>query len=61
VAALRAAFEAMMKDPALLADAKERHLDINLMAGAEVQKLVESHIATEDAIVKIAKRAVGLP
>jgi hypothetical protein len=26
-----------------------------------VQKLVQSHVATEDATVKIAKEAVGLP
>jgi tripartite-type tricarboxylate transporter receptor subunit TctC len=60
VAALRAAFDAVMKDPALLALAKERRLDINPMSGAELQTLVERHIATDDATVKIAKQAVGL-
>ena len=60
VAALRKAFDAVMKDPALLALAKERRLDINPMSGAELQKLVERHIATDDATVKIAKQAVGL-
>ena len=60
VAALRAAFDAVMKDPALLALAKERRLDINPMSGAKLQTLVERHIATDDATVKIAKEAVGL-
>ena len=60
VAALRAAFDEVMKDPALLALAKERRLDINPMAGAALQTLVERHIATDDATVKIAKQAVGL-
>jgi tripartite-type tricarboxylate transporter receptor subunit TctC len=61
VTALRTAFDLVMKDPALLATAKERQLDINPLSGAEVQKLVEGHIATEDATVTIAKRAVELP
>ena len=61
VVALRAAFGAVMKDPAFLAEAHERQLDINPLSGTEVQKLVQSHVATEDATVKIAKQAVGLP
>jgi tripartite-type tricarboxylate transporter receptor subunit TctC len=60
VTALRAAFDAAMRDPALLAMAKERRLDINPLPGIEVQKLVERHIATDHATVKIAKQAVGL-
>jgi tripartite-type tricarboxylate transporter receptor subunit TctC len=60
VAALRTAFDAVMKDPALLAMAKERRIDINPMSGARLQKLVESHIATDHATVRIAKQAVGL-
>ena len=60
VAALRTAFDAVMKDPALLAIAKERRLDINPLSGTEVQSLVERHIATDGATVKIAKQAVGL-
>ncbi len=60
VAALRTAFGAAMKDPGLLAVAKERQLDINPLPGADVQRLVERHIATEDAMVSLAKRAVGL-
>jgi tripartite-type tricarboxylate transporter receptor subunit TctC len=61
VAALRAAFDQVMKDPELLAQAKSRKLDINPMTGTAVQKLVERHIATEGADIERAKRAVGLP
>ena len=61
VVALRAAFDAVMKDPAFLAEARERQLDINPLSGTEVQKLVQNHVATEDATVTIAKQAVGLP
>jgi tripartite-type tricarboxylate transporter receptor subunit TctC len=61
VAALRAAFDAVMKDPALLAMAESRRLDINPLFGAEVQQLVERHIATQSDVVALAKRAVGLP
>jgi tripartite-type tricarboxylate transporter receptor subunit TctC len=60
VAALRKAFDAVMKDPALLALAKQRRLDINPLSGDALQTLVERHIATDDATVKIAKQAVGL-
>jgi tripartite-type tricarboxylate transporter receptor subunit TctC len=60
VAALRKAFDAVMKDPALLAVARERRLEINPMSGVDLQDLVERHIATDDATVKIAKQAVGL-
>ena len=60
VSALRSAFSAVMKDPGLLAMARERQLDINPLTGIEVQDLVERHIATGDTIITIAKQAVGL-
>lgn len=60
VAALRAAFEAAVKDPALLEIAKSRKLDINPLTGTELQKLVERHIGTDAATVAAAKQAVGL-
>ena len=60
VAALRTAFEAAVKDPALLEIAKARKLDINPLSGAELQKLVERHIGTDAATVAAAKQAVGL-
>lgn len=60
VAAVRAAFDMAIRDPALLAMARERKLDINPMSGADVQRLVERHIATESTEIDKAKRAVGL-
>lgn len=60
VAALRNAFDLAMKDPGLIATARERKLEINPMSGAELQKLVTRHVGTEGATVAAAKRAVGL-
>jgi tripartite-type tricarboxylate transporter receptor subunit TctC len=40
VAALRQAFDAMVKDPEFLADAKGRHLGVDPMAGAELARIV---------------------
>lgn len=42
LAALRNAFEAVMKDPAFLAEAKERHMALNPMSYDEVQKLFDN-------------------
>lgn len=60
VAALRRAFDAAFRDPALLAMAKERKLEINPLSGQAVQQIVERHIATESETVAVAKQAVGL-
>ncbi len=60
VAALRRAFDATMKDPAFLESAKKRKLEVNPMPGAELQKLVEQHIATDANVVTAAKAAVGM-
>ena len=60
VAALRKAFDEVMKDPALLHSATERKLEIGPLAGVELQKIVERHIATESDTIAAAKRAVGL-
>jgi hypothetical protein len=47
VAALRASFDATMKDPALLADARKSSLDIAPTGGAELQKLVAAMVGME--------------
>jgi tripartite-type tricarboxylate transporter receptor subunit TctC len=41
VALLRAAFDAMLKDPAALADAKQENLEVDPVSGTELQALVE--------------------
>jgi tripartite-type tricarboxylate transporter receptor subunit TctC len=40
VAALRAAFDAMIRDPAFLADARQSHFEIDYIPGEAMQKLV---------------------
>ena len=50
VQALRAAFDATMKDPAFLEEAKKTGLDINPTSGAELQKVVSDIIDTPKPI-----------
>lgn len=51
VAALRAAFNATMKDPVLLQEAEKQGLEIELVTGEEVQKIVKDVYAIPDALV----------
>ena len=57
-AALRAAFDATMKDPAFLADAKRLQIDINPVSGAEVDALVAAAYATPKDVIAKAARAI---
>jgi tripartite-type tricarboxylate transporter receptor subunit TctC len=57
---LRAAFMRMMKDPELLAFAKQVRIDISPMEGGELQKLVEDIGSTPKAVVAQAKAATNL-
>jgi tripartite-type tricarboxylate transporter receptor subunit TctC len=50
VQALRAAFDAMIKDPAFLDEAKKANLDINPVSGEQMQKIVAEIVATPKAI-----------
>ena len=59
VAALRTAFDATMKDPALLSDAKTQRLEISPMTGAQVQALLARLYRTPEAIVARARQALG--
>ena len=58
VAALRKAFMETLADPAVLAEAKLQKLDIDPLAGDEVQKLVSKVYAFPPAIVARAKAAM---
>ncbi len=58
LAALRASFDATMKDPAFLADAKRGGLDVKPAEGAKLQKLVADLIATNDEVMARAKAAL---
>ena len=54
VRALRAAFDATMKDPAFLADAKKQDLEVRPVSGADADALIKDVYATPPAIVKLA-------
>jgi tripartite-type tricarboxylate transporter receptor subunit TctC len=57
--ALRAGFNAAMKDPQLLADAKKMNLDVDPATGEEVQALIEKLYATPKDIVERARVAIA--
>jgi tripartite-type tricarboxylate transporter receptor subunit TctC len=58
VAVLRRAFEAVMKDPEYLADAKKQHLEAESMRGEEIGKLIERIYAIPDAVIARARTAL---
>ena len=59
LAALRAAFDAAVKDPALLAEAKQQHLEMGPLPGSEVQALIERLYASPEPLVKRARVLLG--
>ena len=59
VAALRAAFDAAMKDPALLKEAAQAHQDISPTTGVEAQKIADSIANASSAVVAEAKKILG--
>ena len=58
VATLRAAFAQMMRDPGFIADAKAKQLDVDFLAGEELQQLVESVGAFPPDLAARAKEMV---
>jgi tripartite-type tricarboxylate transporter receptor subunit TctC len=56
VALLRAAFDAMLKDPTALADAKQASLEVSPVSGTELQALVERLAATPRDTVDAIKK-----
>jgi tripartite-type tricarboxylate transporter receptor subunit TctC len=54
--ALRNAFEATMKDPEFLADAKRQDLDVRPVTGAEADELIKQVYSTSPDIVKLAAK-----
>jgi tripartite-type tricarboxylate transporter receptor subunit TctC len=57
LAALRAAFDATMKDPQFLAEAKRLDLEVRPVSGAEVEKLIKEIYASPPDVVKRAAQA----
>jgi tripartite-type tricarboxylate transporter receptor subunit TctC len=56
VAELRTAFDAMMKDPDLLAEAAKQGLDIDPVGGAEIDALVQRVYATPPDVLELVRR-----
>ena len=58
VAALRAAFDETVKDPAFLADAKKQQLDITPYSGAQIDSLMKDIYATPPELVARVRAAM---
>jgi tripartite-type tricarboxylate transporter receptor subunit TctC len=56
IAELRTAFDAMMKDPDLLAEAAKQGLDIDPVRGAELDALVQRLYATPPDVLELVRR-----
>jgi tripartite-type tricarboxylate transporter receptor subunit TctC len=61
VAALRAAFDAVMKDPAFLQQAQVEQLDINPVSGADLQQIVADIVSTPKATIDRLSAIITLP
>ena len=59
VAALRRAFDATVKDPAFIAEAKREKIDIDPLSGEEVQKLVDDVSHTPADVVTRVREALA--
>ena len=58
---LRDAFDAMVKDPTVLAEAKKQNIEINApTSGAAIDDLLKSFRATSPAVIKKAAEAMEL-
>ena len=58
-AALRAAFDATMKDPEFVAEAKARGQEVNPVSGAAIDKLLAELYATPKDVVEETKKAIA--
>jgi hypothetical protein len=59
VVALRAAFDAAMQDPQLLADAQQSRIEISPIGGADVQAKIEGLYRSSPALVARAREILG--
>ena len=57
VEALRRAFDATMKDPQFLAEAKRLDLEVRPVAGPDVERLIKEIYASPLDVVKLAQQA----
>lgn len=56
--ALKAAFEASLKDPVLLAEADKARAEISLVTGEEIEELLKKSMATPPAVVERLRNAM---
>ncbi len=59
VAILRKAFESMLQDPAFLAVAKQRNLEVKPVSGERIQQMIADIYATPKPIVERVKKIIG--
>jgi tripartite-type tricarboxylate transporter receptor subunit TctC len=57
--ALRAAFDETLKDPAFLAEARQRGLEVNPVSGAEIDKLIEELYQTPADIIAEVRASIA--
>lgn len=57
--ALRAAFDAGIKDPEILAKAQQMKLDLEPSSGADLETIVKRILATPKPVVDMVKKAIG--
>ncbi len=53
---LRAAFDAMMQDPQLLADAASQGLDVDPVSGVEIAELVDRLYGTPPDVLDLVRK-----
>ena len=58
-AALRAAFDATMKDPEFIAETKARGQEVNPVSGAAIDRLLAELYATPKDVVEETRKAIG--
>jgi tripartite-type tricarboxylate transporter receptor subunit TctC len=58
-AALRAAFDKMVKDPEFIADAKKRHALLHTKPGAKLDKYVTDILSTPKEVVELAQKGMS--
>ena len=58
VAVLRRAFEAVLKDPEYLADARKQHLEADFMRGKDVEALIKRVMASPPDVIERARKAI---
>jgi len=59
IATLRKAFDATVRDPKLIADAKKRNVDVSPMSGQDLEKLIAEVLAIKPDLVEKMKKILN--